>query len=125
MPAIRYHYQAVFAVADHMPSSKPVEARLRSGSFARLRWQGMICEAAAEMVPGLGFVKVRAHEVTDGDGIAICEWRRLSKGEYVMGWRCMISTGEEAVYGIVDKEGWPIVVGENGRKGVPRLKIAV
>ncbi len=85
---------------------------------------GVICEAAAERVPGISRVKIRAHEVTDGDGLGKCEWRRLEKGEHVLGWRCFLADGNQGVYGIVDKDLWPIIVGEQRRRSTPRLKVA-
>jgi hypothetical protein len=126
MPAIRHFHQCVFVVNDHMPSQCPVEVRQRDGTFVRLHWLGMLCEPATEILPGLGFVKIKAHEITEGDGIAKCSWYRLQEGEYVLGWRChrgdSASQGQ-GVYGVVDKNGCPIVVGKQGRKGAPTLRV--
>lgn len=123
MPAIRYYHQCVFAVADHLPGGKPVEVKMRDGTYMRLDWLGMICEAAAERLPGLGYGKIRAHEVTDGDGLVKCDWRRLKEGEHVLGWRCLAHNGSESVYGVVDNQGWPVVIGKHGRKGAPKLQL--
>lgn len=124
MPAIRYFHQSVFLVADCTPAPKPVDVRQVSGSFSRVRWLGMICEAAAERLPGTGYAKVRAHEVTSGDGIGKCEWRRLGANEFVLGWSCYSGDGDIGVYGVVDTDCWPIIVGTNYLRRKPRLKVA-
>lgn len=124
MPAIRYHQHAVSRVCDHQASDRLVEVRQKDGSFALLHWMGMICEPAAKILPGLGYAKIRAHEVTDDDGIACCRWYKLLEGQYVLGWRCY-SSGYigQGVYGIVDRNGCPIVIGNFGRKGAPKLQV--
>ena len=122
MPAIRYYHQCTFAVVDHSPSSRWVEVRKRDGSFERLPWLGMICEHAAEILPGLGYAKIRAHEVTNGDGIAGCTWHKLTEGQYVLGWRSQLHEGT-GVYGVVDRNLVPIIIGTHGRKGSPKLKL--
>lgn len=73
----------------------------------------------------MGYAKIKAHEVTDGDGLMKCEWRRLITGEHVLGWRCHSQDGKTCIYGVVDLRSWPIVIGQNGRKGEPRLAIVV
>lgn len=83
---------------------------------------GMICEHAAQTLPGLGFAKIRAHEVTDGDGIGVCHWLALKKGEYVYGWLVRLKSGI-GVYAIVDSNLVPIIIGDHGRKGAPKLKL--
>ena len=124
MPAIRYYFQCNFALADHIPGGHPVDVLCRDGSYTRLDWLGMICEAALERLPGLGRVKLRAYAVTSGDGISKCDWYHLAKGEYVLGWRCATRHGQ-GVYGVLDRELWPIVVGGEGRgrRGIPILKV--
>lgn len=84
----------------------------------------MICEAAVETLPGLGRVKILASEVTNGDGLGGCEWCGLEKGEHVLGWRCFTSDGNQGVYGVVDKNLWPIIIGEQRRRSTPKLMLA-
>ena len=123
MPAIRIFHQCVYRVVDHLPNaSAVVDVRLRDGGYQRLPWLGMICEHAAERLPGVGYVKIRAIEVTAGDGIARCEWRQVADGQHVLGWRVETLSGQ-AVYGVVDSSLWPIIIGDRGRKGAPRLKL--
>lgn len=122
MPAIRYYHQCTFAIVDHHSSGRMVEVRQRDGTFARLPWLGMICETAAERLPGMGYAKIRAHEITDGDGIAGCTWCRLKEGQYVLGWRSQTSD-TIGVYGVIDRELMPIIIGTHGRKGSPKLKL--
>lgn len=100
-----------------------MDVRLRGGEFTQMLWLGMICEGAAEMLPGKGYAKIRAREVTDGDGLSHCEWRKVEeqRGEYVLGWRSVTFGGEVGVYGVVDRLGWPIIVGTHGRKASPKL----
>lgn len=128
MPAVRFYHQCVFQIADHLPCAVPVDVRLKDGSFMRMDWLGMICEHAADVVPGLGFVKIRAHEVTPESGLFPQGWRRLENEEYVLGWRVeRVTSGRnvvQGVYGVVDDDLWPIVVGQRGRmRGSPRLKV--
>lgn len=124
MPAIRYYHQCIFSVASATPSPRPVDVRQRDGTYVRLPWLGMICEAAADTLPGLGRVKILAHDVTSGDGIGACEWRGLESGEHVLGWRCYLSDGNQGVYGVVDKTLWPIIISDQRRRSVPRLMLA-
>lgn len=77
-PAIHFHHQCVFQIADHLPCAVPVDVRMKDGSFIRMDWLGMICEhAAAEAIPGLGYAKIRAHEVTPESGLFPQGWRRI------------------------------------------------
>ena len=121
MPAIRFYCQCVYQVADYRPSSKAVEVRARDGQYVTLPWFGMICEPAARLLPGLGYAKIRAVEITDGDGVSLCRWRRLQAGEHVLGWRSLAHSTQPGIYGVVDRDGWPLVVGDRGRKGAPTL----
>lgn len=128
MPAIRFHHQCVFQIADHLPCAVPVDVRLKDGSFMRMDWLGMICEHAAEAIPGLGYAKIRAHEVTPESGLFPQGWRRLESEEYVLGWRVeRVTAGRtvvQGVYGVVDDDLWPIVIGQRGRvRSSPRLKV--
>ena len=93
-----------------------------------MKWLGMICEHAAEKLPGLGYVKIKVHEVSPDTDPFPKNWRRLEPAEYVLGWRVQTigsdRSSDQAVYGIVDDNLWPVVVGTRGRKGAPRaLKI--
>ena len=123
MPAIRYQYQCLLRTVDNTGGKDPVEVRLKSGDYKRIKWLGMVCESATDMIHGLGFVKIKAFEVTNGDGVNKCEWRRLLDSEHVQGWRCETNNGAEGVYGVIDRNGWPIIVGTHGRKAAPRLKV--
>lgn len=120
MPAIRFLNQCVFQIADAGPCPVPVDVRMRDGNFTRLHWLGMICEHAAEHLPGLGYAKVKAAEVTCESGLFPKGWVKLEKNEYVLAWRCEFAAGgktvRQGVYGVVDKNLWPIIVGTKGRR---------
>ena len=68
------------------------------------------------------------YEVTPESGLFPQGWRRLENEEYVLGWRVeRVTAGrtlEQAVYGVVDDDLWPIVIGQRGRvRSSPRLKV--
>ena len=126
MPCIRFLRNYTGKIATTYPCPHPISVRMRNGSYQDARWLGMVCEAAIPHLECLGSVKIKAMDITNGDGIK-CEWRSLKKGEHVLGARveCPIGSGyDTAVYGVVDTKGWPIVVGKHGLTRVPKLKIA-
>ncbi len=120
MPAIRFLNQCVFQIADSGPCPAPVDVRMRDRSFTRLHWLEMICEYAAEQLPGLDYAKVKTAEVTSESDLFPKGWVNLEKNEYVLGWRCKFAAGgknfQQGVYGILDKNLWPIIVGSKGRR---------
>ncbi len=62
---------------------------------------------------------VALRSIVAGSAVTV---RATSKDEYVLGWRVATNQGE-GTYGLVDSKGWPIVVGDRGRKGTTKLKL--
>lgn len=104
-----------------MPAPHPAPVRSKSGSEIRLPWLGFLFESSLAMVAGLGlgYGKILAHEVTQGDGLVGGQWYRLAPGEYVLGWRSNreLFGGhiEVGIHGLLSDDGWPVVMGPSGR----------
>lgn len=129
MPAIRYNFGAVTPLATANPgeAEHAVEVASRGGEPRCVRWMGFVCLAGTHYMEGrLG--KIFAFEVTNGEGRYAKEgdWRKVRKDERVLGWIVAYPAGESGfgVYGIVDQDGWPIVIRDKLPPG-PRPKAEV
>lgn len=76
-------------------------------------WMGFMCLAGTHHMEGkIG--KIFAFEVTNGPGkyAGQGDWRPVRRDERVMGWivSCRGADSKFGVYGIVDQDGWPIII---------------
>lgn len=115
MPAIRYPYNAVFPVATTAPGGS-VWVRQKDGEHLAVSWMGFICRHGTGPIPGR-YCKIRATDVTQGDGFLQCEWVTLKKNEFVLGWvvesyRWGQRRFEYGVYAVIDDACMPIVIDE-------------
>lgn len=76
MPAIRYPYNGILIRADYVPSPYPAPVLCRSGSTLAVDWLGFLFEETLDLVGGLGlgYAKLLAHEVTQGNGLIGGQW---------------------------------------------------
>lgn len=119
MPAIRYRYNNVCAAVVSFPhfngargvSQNIVEIRARNGGLVRVHWSGFVCMAGVPHLGPGGYGKIIAKQVSNGCGVS-GDWRELSKDEFVLCWRVVRSDGKTTVYGIVDSDGWPLVMSD-------------
>lgn len=118
MPAIRFRYNGSSALAENFPCDAPVEVRTRTGEWERVKWQGFVCEAGAEMIDYIKYGAMKAGDVTNGQGIGSRDWRALAGNEYVVVIITRVQRGY-AVFGVVDKNGWPIIKSDDK----PKLKL--
>lgn len=139
MPAIRYNFGAITPLATSNPgdSEHPIEVSGRGGEPRCVRWMGFICLTGTHYIEGKTG-KIFAFEVTNGPGqyAGQGDWRPVRKDERVLGWIVSYSKSDSrfGVYGIVDQDGWPIIIKDKLPPGpkpkaevkrlVPRLKDA-
>lgn len=120
MPAIRYQIHNVCAIVlTHLPGeprgvfNNVAEVRTASGGFERLDWRGFVCTHALPYMGAGSFCKIICAAVTDGAEVA-STWRDVRRGDYALGWLLRSRSGRPDVYGIVGRDGFPIVVHADG-----------
>lgn len=127
MPAIRFLYNGIFALATMPPDNNHwVEVRMHNGKPKRFEFLGLICKAGINSMPDGGYVKIIAVEVTNGDGQTYGEWRKVGHKEVVLGFRVLHKLRGQAswgIYGVVGNDGWPIVIEDKSYKD-PEIKKA-
>ena len=109
MPCIRFLRNHTGKIATTYPCSHPISVRMRNGNYQDSRWLAMVCEAAIPHLEFLGSVKIKAMDITNGDGIK-CEWRSLKKGEHVLGARGNGRTGRFLMNAMLASGGYPWTV---------------
>lgn len=120
MPAIRYRYNNVCAnVLTHLPQERKgvgvnmVEIRTAAGGFERVDWCGFVCTHALPFMGDGRFCKIICAAVTDGGAVS-SRWRDVARSDYALGWMLPGKAKWPNVYGIVGRDGFPIVVHADG-----------
>lgn len=83
-----------------------------------VEWCGFICAGGARRLSFARKGKLIASSVTNG-GVVASQWRDLASDEYCLCMLVLISEGKFGAFGVVDNQGWPIVISEHR----PLLKI--
>lgn len=99
---------------------------MHNGKLERFEFMGLICRAGINLMPDGAYAKMMAVEVTNGDGRTYGEWRSVEQNQVVLAWRVLHKARGHAswgVYGVVDNQGWPIVVEDKSYKD-PEIKKA-
>lgn len=126
MPAIRFLFNGVMALATVPPEENHfIEVRMHNGKPARFEFLGFICRHGINLLSDGSYAKMIAVEVSNGDGNH-GDWRRVEDNQVALVWRVLHSKRgfkNWGVYGIVDAEGWPIVVTDKNYKE-PKIKKA-
>ncbi len=124
MSALRWRPNGVCAetVGDipggtvHVKTSPRVGAS--QGTYP-VRWLGFVESFRARKLVLAQKSKIVASAVTDGDIVA-SQWRDIGQNCYVLGMLVYLPNDQFGVFGVLNRDNWPIVISENDS---PKLTI--
>lgn len=113
MPALRYRKNGSFVIVSHATNSRSdFVGVLKSGEPVPVQWLGFLCVPATKHIIGKP-AKIAGNEVSSDDGGLGSVWHPVGREEFVLGWmieRYIKGQIIPGVYGVVDKNGWPVVM---------------
>lgn len=129
MPAIRYRKNGSFVTVSHAKTSNSdlVAVLLKSGESELVEWLGFLCVPATKQIIGKP-AKIAGNEVTRDDGGLGSVWHPVGKEEFVLGWIIERYTKDRmipGVYGVVNKNSWPVVMPKEPRPTSRKLNPTV